>query len=241
MTTVSIGSTLKVSAGQVFSDITVPYGATLDVFGATINTVDQGLEWVEPLGTASGTMVSGAGADQYVYGNASGTTLSALQFGTNPGPVGICFDFKDGCRTVRPEGKHHAWQALLSDFDISNMLFETQIKAGRVNNTKRFIRIRREVSYQDKYALTHDYAAADRNLLVQFPASTVGDTLSWFTYAVKRLPPCREHRTAGYIRGVDPTEAQIALADYRPAGTVRQIDIVGHNAAIVGYRPTAIR
>jgi autotransporter strand-loop-strand O-heptosyltransferase len=195
---------------------------------------------------------------------------------TQPGPKGIRFDFNDGCRVVLPEGKH-PWQVRLSDLDTGNILFETQIKAGRINSTKRYyVRIRLEVSAQDKIVLTHDYAAAEREVLIQFPVGTIGDTLGWFPYAVKfkerhgcrltcgmgekPIPLFREaypditfvthdeikparyyatysmglffddkdcvhqpcdfrhvglHRTAGYILGVDPTEAppRIALAD----------------------------
>jgi autotransporter strand-loop-strand O-heptosyltransferase len=195
---------------------------------------------------------------------------------TQSGPKGIRFDFNDGCRIVLPEGRH-PWQVRLSDLDTGNILFETQIKAGRVNSTKRYyVRIRLEVSAQDKIVLTHDYAAADREVLIQFPVGTIGDTLGWFPYAVKfkerhgcrltcgmgekLIPLFRDaypditfltheevkperyyatysmglffddkdcvhqpcdfrhvglHRTAGYILGVDPTEAppRIALAD----------------------------
>jgi autotransporter strand-loop-strand O-heptosyltransferase len=104
---------------------------------------------------------------------------------TQAGLKGIRFDFNDGCRVVLPEGKH-PWQVRLSDLDTGNILFETQIKAGRVNSTKRyFVRIRLEVSVRDKSVLTHDYAAADRDVLIQFPVGTIGDTLGWFPYAVK--------------------------------------------------------
>jgi len=104
---------------------------------------------------------------------------------TQSGPKGIRFDFNDGCRVVLPEGKH-PWRVRLSDLDTGNILFETEIKAGRVNSTKRYyVRIRLEVWAQDKIVLTHDYTAADREILIQFPVGTIGDTLGWFPYAVK--------------------------------------------------------
>ncbi len=31
----------------------------------------------------------------------------------------------------------------------------------------------------------HDYAAKDREVLIQFPVGTLGDMLGWFPYAVK--------------------------------------------------------
>ncbi len=104
---------------------------------------------------------------------------------TQAGPQDIRFDFNDGCRVLLPEGTH-PWRVRLSDLDTGNILFETDIKAGRVNSTKRYyVRIRLEISGQDKIVLTHDHSAADREVLIQFPVGTIGDTLGWFPYAVK--------------------------------------------------------
>jgi autotransporter strand-loop-strand O-heptosyltransferase len=84
-----------------------------------------------------------------------------------------------------PEGEH-PWQVRLSDLDTGNILFEAKIKTGRINSTKRyFVRIRLEISAQDKNVLAHDYSAADREVLIQFPVGTIGDTLGWLPYAVK--------------------------------------------------------
>ena len=33
--------------------------------------------------------------------------------------------------------------------------------------------------------LVHEYSAADRDVLIQFPVGTLGDTMGWFPYAVK--------------------------------------------------------
>ena len=82
----------------------------------------------------------------------------------------------------------------LSDLDTSNILFETEIKAGRINSTKRyFVRIRLEVWQGLNSILVHDYCAADRDVLIQLPVGTIGDTLGWFPYAVKfkELHRCR--------------------------------------------------
>ena len=91
---------------------------------------------------------------------------------TQGGPKGIRFDFNDGCRIVLPEGAH-PWRVRLSDLDTGNILFETEITAGHVNSTKRyFVRIRLEVWQGDEKVLTHDYSAADREVLIQFPVGT---------------------------------------------------------------------
>ena len=54
---------------------------------------------------------------------------------TQEGPKGIRFDFNDGCRVLLPESDH-PWRLRLSDLDTGNVLYETEIKAGRVNSAK---------------------------------------------------------------------------------------------------------
>ena len=104
---------------------------------------------------------------------------------TQQGPKGIRFDFNDGCRVLLPESDR-PWKVRLSDIDTGNILFETELKAGRINSAKRyFVRIRIEIWQQDERILVHDYSAADREVLVQFPVGTLGDPLGWFPYAVK--------------------------------------------------------
>ena len=55
---------------------------------------------------------------------------------TQEGPKGMRFDFNDGCRVHLPESDH-PWRVRLTDLDTGNILFETEIKAGRVNSSKR--------------------------------------------------------------------------------------------------------
>jgi len=195
---------------------------------------------------------------------------------TQISPKGLRFDFNDGCRVVLEEGEH-PWRVRLSDLDTGNTLFETEIKTGRVNSSKRYyVRFRVEAWQDDQSVFVHEFSAADRDVLIQFPVGTLGDTLGWFPYAVKfqerhncrltcgmaekLIPLFRDpypnitfvtheeikpedyyatysmglffedkdgmhqpcdfrhvglHRTAGYILGVDPTEAapRIAFAD----------------------------
>ena len=109
----------------------------------------------------------------------------AAETPTQSAPNGVRFDFNDGCRVFLPEGEH-PWRVRLSDLDTGNILFETKINAGRVNSRKRYyLRIRLEVFSQEKVLLTHDYSAAGREVLIQFPVGTIGDTLGWLPYAVK--------------------------------------------------------
>jgi autotransporter strand-loop-strand O-heptosyltransferase len=102
---------------------------------------------------------------------------------TQYGPRDIRFDFNLGCRVTLGEG---AWRVRLSDLDAGNILFETNCGATFVNSVKRyFVRFRIEVWERGESAFQHDYDAAGREVLVQFPVGTLGDIIGWFPYAVK--------------------------------------------------------
>jgi autotransporter strand-loop-strand O-heptosyltransferase len=102
---------------------------------------------------------------------------------TQSGPKGIRFDFNLGCRVVLPEGD---WRICLRDLDTGNILFESENKGAFVNSAKRwFIRFRIEVWDHGESVFRHDYDAEGRDVLIQFPVGTLGDTLGWFPYAVK--------------------------------------------------------
>jgi hypothetical protein len=78
---------------------------------------------------------------------------------TQHGPNGLRFDFNDGCRVFLPEGEH-PWRVRLSDLDTGNVLYDTEIKAGRVNSTKRyFVRVRLEIWANGNTVFNHDYSA----------------------------------------------------------------------------------
>jgi autotransporter strand-loop-strand O-heptosyltransferase len=112
---------------------------------------------------------------------------------TQIGPMGLRFDFNDGCRVMLPE-TGRPWHVRLSDLDTGNLLFEIDLRSGFVNSTKRyFIRFRLEVWTGDERQLCHDYRAAGRDVLIQFPIGTIGDLIGWISYAVKfkELHDCR--------------------------------------------------
>jgi autotransporter strand-loop-strand O-heptosyltransferase len=77
------------------------------------------------------------------------------------------FDFNDGCRVMLAESEQ-PWRVRLSDLDTGNILFETELGAGWVNSAKRyFVRFRLEVWQQGKSIFSHDYLAANREVLIQ--------------------------------------------------------------------------
>ena len=195
---------------------------------------------------------------------------------TQYGPKGLRFDFNEGCRVMLPESDN-PWRVRISDLDTGNILYETEIKAGRVSSGKRYyVRFRVDAWQQGENLFAHEYSAAGQPVLVQLPVGTLGDSIGWFPYAVRfqerhdcrltcamaerliplfrsnypdiefvtheevdperyyatysiglffddrdnMFQPCDfRHvglqRTAGYILGVDPTEAppKIALTD----------------------------
>ena len=112
---------------------------------------------------------------------------------TQEGPLGIRYDFNNGCRVALPKGER-AWRARLSDLDTGNVLFETRLEAGAINSSKRYyIRFRIDIWSGDDLVFSHDYLALGQDVLIQFPVGTLGDTMGWFPYAAKfqRAHGCR--------------------------------------------------
>ena len=111
---------------------------------------------------------------------------------TQQGPLGLRFDFNDGARVVLPSRESGSWRVRLADADTGNVLFETEMKSGLVRSSKRwFVRFHIEVWQRDNEAspwqsvFVHEYDARGRDILVQFPVGTDGDTVAWFAYACR--------------------------------------------------------
>ena len=99
---------------------------------------------------------------------------------------GLRFDFNLGARLVLPQRTEGEWRVCLRDLDTGNILFESKNQGAFVASSKRFyVRFRIEVHDGDKLVLEHDHDCRGKNVLVQFPVGTLGDTLAWFPYAVK--------------------------------------------------------
>jgi autotransporter strand-loop-strand O-heptosyltransferase len=139
----------------------------------------------EPASGAATTSASAAEDSSSALPAASRAYPAPAAVPTQEGLKGIRFDFNDGCRIMLPEGEH-PWRVRLSDIDTGNILFETELKTGRINSTKRyFVRMRLQVWANSESVLSHDYCAKDRQVLVQLPVGTLGDPLGWFPYAAK--------------------------------------------------------
>jgi autotransporter strand-loop-strand O-heptosyltransferase len=106
---------------------------------------------------------------------------------TQEAPRGIRYDFNLGCRVVLPpQDEDRQWRVRLRDLGSGNTLFETTLKQGFINSSKRwFVRFRIEVWSGEDLVLQHDYDARGRPVLIQFPIGTLGDTMGWFPYAAR--------------------------------------------------------
>ena len=106
---------------------------------------------------------------------------------TQAAPQGVRFDFNLGARVFLPKREDGGeWQVRLSDLDTGNVLFESKNGGAVVASSKRFyVRFGIEVLDGATEVLRHEYDARDRDVLIQFPVGTLGDTLAWFPYAVR--------------------------------------------------------
>lgn len=106
---------------------------------------------------------------------------------TQEGPRGLRYDFNLGARVVLPaRADGGEWLVRLRDLDTGNILFESRNSGAVVASSKRFfVRFRLEVFDGGDLVLEHDYDCRDREVLIQFPVGTLGDTLAWFPYAAR--------------------------------------------------------
>ncbi len=110
---------------------------------------------------------------------------------TQEGPKGIRFDFNLGARVLLPDRATGAWRIRLRDLDTGNILFQSENKGAFVSSAKRYyVRFAVEVWDIDEtgkatQVLAHEHSVRDREVLIQFPIGTLGDTMGWFPYAAR--------------------------------------------------------
>jgi autotransporter strand-loop-strand O-heptosyltransferase len=118
---------------------------------------------------------------------------------TQVGPGGVLFDFNQGARVILPNRTEGKWRVRLRDLDTGNILFQSENQGAFVSSSKRFfVRFSVNVWELDEAGtptevLAHEYDARDREILIQFPLGTLGDTLAWFPYAARfgKVHGCR--------------------------------------------------
>jgi len=110
---------------------------------------------------------------------------------TQAGPQGVRFDFNHGARVVLPPRTEGKWRVRLRDLDTGNILFQSENKGAFVSSAKRYyVRIGIDVWDVDDAGtatsvLTHEYDASGREVLIQLPVGTIGDTIGWFHYVAR--------------------------------------------------------
>lgn len=110
---------------------------------------------------------------------------------TQHGPKGILFDFNAGARLLLPNRAEGKWRVRLTDLDTGNILFQSENQGAFVSSAKRYyVRIGIDVWDVDMddnatSVLSHAYDARDRDVLIQLPVGTIGDTVGWFPYVAR--------------------------------------------------------
>lgn len=107
---------------------------------------------------------------------------------------GIKFDFNDGIRILFPHnGKEY--HVTFTDIDTGIILFSQDTVPGAyVTSVKKFyIRFRLIIHRKSgkEPVFTHDFNAENREVMIQLPVGTIGDSIGWFSY-VERFQ--KKHR-----------------------------------------------
>ena len=107
------------------------------------------------------------------------------QIPTQDAVEGIKFDFNDGIRILFPHnGKEY--HVTFTDIDTGIILFSQDTVPGAyVTSVKKFF-IRFRLIIHNKGGkepiFTHDFDAKDREVMIQLPVGTIGDSIGWFSY-----------------------------------------------------------
>jgi len=110
---------------------------------------------------------------------------------TQIGPLGIKYDFNAGARVFLPDRTRGSWRIQLSDLDTGNILFHAENRGALVLSSKQFyVRFGVEVWDVDedgaaKSIFTHVFDPRGKDVLIQLPVGTLGDTMGWFPYVAR--------------------------------------------------------
>ncbi len=98
---------------------------------------------------------------------------------------GIRFDFNEGLRVSVPANGRE-YRVSFQDIDTGVILYNAMVQPGvSVTSVKKFfIRFRLEIYEKDgtEPIFVHDYDAKDREVMIQLPVGTIGDSVGWFSY-----------------------------------------------------------
>ncbi|AKL97488.1 autotransporter strand-loop-strand O-heptosyltransferase [Endomicrobium proavitum] len=104
---------------------------------------------------------------------------------TQEGPLGIKFDFNDGCRVLLPKGQ---WHVQIEDAESGNIIFICDVDEGWVVSTKKYyipFVIKVWKRGEPNPVFMHELNLTGKEVVLKFPVGTVGDTVGWLPYAEK--------------------------------------------------------
>ena len=102
---------------------------------------------------------------------------------TQAGLDGIRFDFNEGARVALPASET-AWRVRITNTRTATVLHDGLADPGSLVNPTlaHYQPLRIEVyAGTESPVFVHDYSARDRDILIQFPANGLGDTISWIS------------------------------------------------------------
>jgi len=158
----------------------------------------------------------------------------------NPPPItleagvdGITYDFNFGARVQVPKGDY---RVRLYDNTARIALYDAAASDIIVTSTKRYFvnfgievlkkKAKKENATKDEYEsiFKHDYNAKDKNVLMKFPDTALGDVLAWFPYAEE----FRKKHQCKLFCAMNPKFSSILKASY-PKISFIETEIVPDN------------
>lgn len=162
---------------------------------------------VAPSGSATPEQQAAPEAQQPVAPTGKPAYLSPPDKPTQDGGNGIFFDFNLGARVFLPQRTEGKWRVTLRDLDTGNILFQNENTGATIASAKRYyVRFALDVvdikaDGTETVCLTHEYDARDKEIVIQLPVGTLGDTLAWFPY-VSRFAEERGARVTCLLSGL---------------------------------------
>lgn len=97
---------------------------------------------------------------------------------------GIRFDYCHGLRVLFPDAGEY--RLVMRDGDTGTCVYDQEVPPGSLvcSRKKWCIPFRFEIYRKGETEpfFTHDYDARGKEVLIQFPGGTIGDTIAWFSY-----------------------------------------------------------
>ncbi len=144
---------------------------------------------------------------------------------------GIKFDFNHGIRILFPQN-NKIYRVMFSDIDTGIILYSADTVPGAyITSVKKFyIRFRLQIFLKgtSEPIFTHDYNAKDKEVMIQLPVGTLGDSIGWFSY-VERF---QEKHQCKIIAVMMPHIADIVRNQYPNITFITR-------AEVPNYRPYA--